>query len=167
MKKLTGMFLSLLLTACSTSHEVKIDSQPCLYPYRGFDFILCNDFRFMVNNTSFDIPRGFTTDLASVPRALWSIYAPNRTETIAGAVIHDYLYFCPSAMTRKEADSIFYDSLILQGIPKTTAFKYWAAVRIFGTTHFKEGAICTHANTGTKNSAGHLRMADTTIPKGI
>lgn len=100
---------------------------------------------------------GFTTDLASIPRILWSIYSPNKANTIPAAVIHDYLYFCPGEMTRAEADSIFYDALIYKHVSTFTAYKYWFAVRTLGHSHFNEGAVCTFGITRIKNSIGNRR----------
>ncbi len=158
------MLLGLFVSACSTHHEIKIPKPPCLYPLKRYDFILCRNFNFVVNEAYYSIPQGFTTDLASVPRILWSIYSPSRAETIPGAIIHDYFYFCPQDMNRMEADSIFYDALVLQGLSKGTAFKYWLGVRLFGQSHFNQGAICHHGYTRTENTIGHLRVAYKTIP---
>jgi hypothetical protein len=158
------MLLIIFLVACQTSHHITLYGRPCLYPFYGYNFMLCDDFVVDINSKPYVIPKGFTTDLASIPRALWSIYSPSRTETIAAAVVHDYLYFCPNALSRKESDSIFYDILILQGIPYQTAFKYWMAVRLFGYSHFNEGASCIHVDTGTKNTNGDLRLAGYAAP---
>lgn len=134
--------IALLLSACSVSHDIKIPEEPCFYPYKNYDFTLCKKFIFLVNNHRYVIEKGFATDFASIPRILWSIYSPMKTETIPGAVIHDFLYYCPGKMSRAEADSIFYDALVLDGISKRTAFRYWAAVRVFGASHFNSGVAC-------------------------
>lgn len=149
--------ISIFLSACSVSHEVRIPIKPCLYPYKDYNFTLCQNFKFKVGNNKYFIPRGFATDLASIPRILWPIYAPTRTETIPGAIIHDFLYFCPGSMSRIEADSIFYDALIYEGIPKKTAFRYWVAVRLFGSSHFNKGATCTRHITIIANTKGYHR----------
>jgi hypothetical protein len=159
--------LTLLLAGCAVSHDVKIIKQPCLYPHVNYDFTLCRNFRFSVDGDEYLIPRGFTTDLASIPKVLWSIYSPMKTETIAGAVIHDYFYFCPGTMNRQEADAIFYDALIAKGVSKKTAYRYWAAVRIFGSSHFNQGASCIHAYARTENTIGHLRVAFETASSDI
>jgi len=161
------MLLCLCLSSCSTNHQIKIAKEPCFYPLKNYDFTLCEDFTFSVDGVSQTIPKGFTTDWATIPRFLWSVYSPNKAETIPAAVIHDYLYFCPQQRSRKEADSIFYDALVYQGFSKRTAFKYWMAVRIFGNSHFNQGALCNHAYSRTENSISHLRMAYTTTSTRI
>lgn len=89
-----------------------------------------------VNERVYVVPKGFITDLASVPRPMWAFYPPNDTRTIRAAVFHDYLYSGSIDITREEADSILYDSLIFQDVSRFTAFKYWLAVRVFGESHF-------------------------------
>lgn len=130
------------LASCSTTHDIQIPKKPCLIPDRKFEFNLCRDFKFTVDGKKYSVPQEFDTDLASVPRILWSVYSPNQTETIPGAIIHDYLYSCPAGMPRSKTDSILYDALVYHGVSKYTAFKYWFAVRLFGSKHFKEGARC-------------------------
>lgn len=138
MRKLLIPFLLMILQSCSSNHAIEIQNNPCLIPYRDYDFILCEPLLFSIDNVYYSVPAGFETDLASVPRILWSIYSPSKAETIPGAVIHDFLYSGVLDVTRKEADSILFDALILKGTPQITAFKYWAAVRLFGNSHFKQ-----------------------------
>lgn len=105
---------------------------------------------------------GFTTDLSSIPRILWSIYSPNKANTIPAAIIHDYLYFCPGEISRSEADSIFYDALIYKHVSTLSAYKYWIAVRIFGKSHFNQGAVCTFTFLRFKNTIGNKRKIGVT-----
>jgi hypothetical protein len=49
-------------------------------------------------------PTGFVTDLASIPRALWSIW-PSDGSYAYPAIIHDYLYWTQPC-TRLEADNV-------------------------------------------------------------
>jgi hypothetical protein len=50
-------------------------------------------------------PRGFVTDLASIPRILWVAFRPEGAYAYA-AVVHDYLYWVQDR-PREEADEIF------------------------------------------------------------
>lgn len=75
-------------------------------------------------------PEGFITDLASVPRI------PFAFELLAGighsaAVIHDVLYSY-HVTTRRTADAVFHEALLLLGVPKAKAWAMWAGVRIGG-----------------------------------
>lgn len=75
------------------------------------------------------VPRGFRTDLASVPRILWSLFPPFGSHTQA-AVVHDYLYRIE--YDKKEADLIFYYLMLNYGTYLWKAkIMYWA-VRLFG-----------------------------------
>lgn len=149
--------IPMLLSSCAINHSVLIPKPPCLYPFVDYDFTICQEFFYEVDGSPHMIPAGFTTDLASIPKILWSLYAPNKANTIPAAVIHDYLYFCPGSLTRKEADSIFYDALIAKKVKTRSAFKYWLAVRIFGASHFNEGALCTYGLSSINNTSGNSR----------
>lgn len=142
MKNIFIALLFFFVIGCAPKEEVSFLIQPCLYPFKFYDFTLCDDFHFIFNGRDYKVPKGFETDLASVPRILWSIYSPNRAETIAGAVIHDYLYSCHNGFSRAQIDSIFYDSLVYNKVSRYTAFKYWLAVRIFAASHFDKGDEC-------------------------
>jgi hypothetical protein len=148
-----------LLAACSKQTTITLYQKPCLYPMYEYNFSVCKDYPFKVDNDIYVVPEGFVTDLASIPRILWPLYAPNHVETIPAAVIHDYLYFCPGNFSRQDVDYIFYQALINEGIKTSTALKYWLAVRTFGWRYFQSGADCIHGYTRTKNTNGGLRMA--------
>ncbi len=72
-------------------------------------------------------PDGMTTDFASIPKALWSIFPPTgdgvHAEYGKSAVIHDYLYqtgkICGVPISRRYADLIFYTANTALGVP------YW------------------------------------------
>lgn len=107
--------------------------------------------RVIVDNDKYVIPQHFKTDLASIPRVLWSIYSPLDSKTIIPAILHDYLYQYPKTsskyqfpekLTRKKIDSIFYSSLIDNRVNPIVAYQYWLAVRIGGASHFNTGNYC-------------------------
>lgn len=138
MKKLGIIGALLLVTSCSAINNVTFVSEPYLKPFSVFNFELGLPFVVIVNEHIYTVPKGFLTDLASVPRAIWSLYPPNDTRTIRAAIIHDYLYCGIENISRQEADSILYDALIADGLSRYTAYKYWLAVRLFGKSHFSE-----------------------------
>lgn len=97
----------------------------------------------------FLIPIGFEFDLASIPRFLWSIISSFEL-SIAAPLIHDYLYrfegnnkhhratsptpgLISQRISRKRADEIFYDIMIMEGVPKWKAVAAFRAVRWFAT----------------------------------
>jgi len=80
------------------------------------------------------IHKGFKTDLASIPRLLWSICPPFGNYTTP-AVIHDHAYGT-KYNSRKEADKGFRDNCIAYGVKKWKANLFYRTVRIFGRSHY-------------------------------
>ncbi|ECG8634089.1 DUF1353 domain-containing protein, partial [Salmonella enterica subsp. salamae] len=54
--------------------------------YEPFEFYLSDD-----NTDVIEVPAGFVTDLATIPRIFWSLMPPDGKYAKA-AIIHDYLY---------------------------------------------------------------------------
>jgi len=94
-----------------------------------------------VNNTDFEvnirghkilIPGFFCIDGASIPRYLWSIiYHPFDARVILAALVHDWLYWSHQ-VSKEEADLIFLDLLIANGVNPYTAYLMYKAVAVFG-----------------------------------
>lgn len=77
------------------------------------------------------VPEGFVTDLASIPRAFWSIRRPEGRHAFA-AVVHDYLYWT-QIKTREESDSIFRQAMLDSKLDKSEVEVLYQAVRQFGS----------------------------------
>lgn len=95
------------------------------------------------------ISENFTTDFASVPRILWSLFPPYGKYGKA-AIVHDWLYenkfivtkyldfktrniFTNSLpVSRERADEIFLEAMLVLGVPKWKAKIMFYAVRLFG-----------------------------------
>ena len=90
---------------------------------------------------SLDTVTGMSTDLASVPREVWSIIPPHR-KIKRPAVFHDYLYQYRPAVTvpadgvrsigRNEADALLYHACKSEGMSDENCFLVYQAVRIGG-----------------------------------
>lgn len=76
------------------------------------------------------VPAGFVTDLASVPRWLWSFLQPTGRYTKA-AILHDWLIQADSGVSRADADRIFYDAMVVLGVKPRLAWLMYKAVRIY------------------------------------
>ncbi|MBM2915564.1 DUF1353 domain-containing protein, partial [Escherichia coli] len=76
------------------------------------------------------VPAGYVTDLASVPRLLWSVFPPHGRYAKA-AIIHDWLYD-NALRTKKEADRIFLDAMKVLKVPAWRRSLMYFAVRLFG-----------------------------------
>lgn len=81
------------------------------------------------------VPIGTITDLATVPRILWSVFPPHGRYAKA-AIIHDYLY--DRAIGSKAfADSTFREAMEVLGVPRwRRTLMYWA-VRWFGRGNYR------------------------------
>jgi hypothetical protein len=77
-----------------------------------------------------DVPQGFETDFASVPRLFWRIVPPWGRYSPA-AVVHDFLYHT-GKVSRKKADGIFLELMAKLAVPLWKRFLMYWAVRLFG-----------------------------------
>ena len=79
---------------------------------------------------SIDVPIGFMTDFASIPRPLW-IILPRWGKYGNAAVIHDYCYWDQSR-SRLESDRIFHEAMGVLQVPKWKIRAMYCSVRLFG-----------------------------------
>jgi hypothetical protein len=98
----------------------------------------CHDIQFSVNEILFIIPKGFETDLASIPKIAWPIMAPAHSSLIRPAIIHDWFYRKTCEFTRLETDLIFYHMLRNDGVSYLKASAMYYAVRWFGWNYYNE-----------------------------
>lgn len=103
---------------------------------------LSKDWNVTVRGTKETLPKGFLTDGASIPRILWRVCGhPMATKRIIPAIVHDAIYAGTIlGFTRKEADEIFRDGIIEAGWPKWKAHIEYAALRLFGSPHWRASA---------------------------
>ncbi len=100
----------------------------------GRDFKLYKSFTYHIG-TKFSrhyirVPKGFITDLASTPNFLWWWLPPFGKYTKA-AVLHDFIYQT-HCKTRKEADEIFKEAMVIGGTPAWKVRLMYLGVRAFG-----------------------------------
>ena len=90
------------------------------------------------DNQTIEVPKGFKTDFASIPRIFRVLIEPTGKHSLA-AVLHDYLYTKGSQMgiSRKRADKIFYDAMRNCFVNIITANIMWFCVRVFAASHYK------------------------------
>jgi hypothetical protein len=77
-----------------------------------------------------NVPVGFVTDFASVPRIFWSLLRPDGNYTHP-AIVHDYLYWTQTT-PREDADHILRIMMDDFSVDATSAGAIYAAVRTFG-----------------------------------
>ena len=83
-----------------------------------------------------NVPAGFVTDFASVPRIMWSVIPPWGCYG-KGSILHDYLYRVGAIVgnrryTRKESDLIFLEAMEVLEVSKLKRKVIYIAVRMFG-----------------------------------
>jgi len=86
-----------------------------------------------------EIPAGFVTDGASIPRFGWSIIgvSPFSSTVIYSAVIHDWLY-ATNKISRREADKVFLRAMKSQGYLTNAQMNImYISVRMFGGVCYK------------------------------
>lgn len=94
------------------------------------------------------VPKGFVTDLASVPALAQSIRSRVGTYSRA-AILHDYLYWS-GRCTRDQADVIFYHAMRTSGSTDVVAGQVYFAVSKFGKS--------AYATNQTERQAGMMRV---------
>lgn len=113
-------------------------SEPALRALpEGHPWKLIESFTYDYYGTIITVPRGFTTDFASVPRIFWNILPPFGKYGNA-AIIHDYCYD-RQLFPRKQCDLIFYKAMLEKGVPKWKAVTMYKMVRMFGKRAYSKG----------------------------
>lgn len=134
---LVTLYFSLVIVAgCARFHSVTFLNEACIKPSKGYEYRTCQPMRIKIDDKKFIIPKNFKTDLASIPRILWPVFAPQYSGFVAPAILHDYLYRCDNDVNRKYADEVLYSALITEQVTTFTASKFYTAVRLFGWSHF-------------------------------
>lgn len=84
------------------------------------------------------VPKGFVSDLASIPRIFWSALRPDGTYAYA-AIIHDYLYWTQT-IPRESADEILKSSMEDFEVEPFTVQAIYRAVRVGGGSAWSQNA---------------------------
>lgn len=97
---------------------------------------LDDDWCVSVRSSVFVVPADFSSDGASVPRALWWLCGdPMERPRLYAAMLHDWLY-TTGVVSRAEADAIYYAMLRHFGYSPVDASVNYLAVRLFGSRHY-------------------------------
>lgn len=82
-----------------------------------------------------DVPAGFETDFASVPRLPW-LFVLFGDVGHAAAVIHDRLYSA-GLLSRSASDRVLLNALRSSGVSRWRAWLMWAGVRVGGRSRYR------------------------------
>lgn len=83
-----------------------------------------------------EVPAGFLTDFASVPRGLWNLF-PKVGPWAPAAVVHDFCYRY-ALYDKKVADLMFLHAMEDLGIGRVTRRLMYLGVRVFGNGSYKD-----------------------------
>lgn len=79
---------------------------------------------------------GFMFDGASIPAIAWQVlYTPFHPDVMAAAVVHDKLYRT-GERPRRQADKLFKEMLIMNGVDEVIAKLMYRGVRVGGRSAF-------------------------------
>lgn len=106
------------------------DGAPLLQPIGSRDWVLMAPLVYYTAQGAIEVPSGFLTDLASIPRVFWPLVPVNGRHR-AAAILHDYLYVTQPC-TRAEADALFLDAMRAGGVRWSQRQVMYAAVRVGG-----------------------------------
>jgi hypothetical protein len=76
-----------------------------------------------------EVPKGYSTDLDSVPRIPF-VYAWLKGQATKSAVVHDWLY--DQKYNRRRADKILLEAMKDEGVPRSKRWAIYLGVRTFG-----------------------------------
>lgn len=88
-------------------------------------------------------PKGFVTDLASVPSIMWAKYPPMGRYAYA-AIVHDYLYWTQTT-SREDADKILSAAMKDANADKGAIDDFYIALRLAGGSAWNRNAAAKKA----------------------
>ncbi len=113
-------------------------------------------FRYICNDTTvIDVPKGYVTDGASIPRLAWRLVGGPWSGLYKwAAVVHDYTYTSSffGHDGRQRADEVFLEAMYYSGVCYVKRQGMYVAVRLAGGKHYHKHC-CENAGSAD-NSTG-------------
>lgn len=132
----------LMLGCAPTKLMVETSDEPCLKTHGKNGFLVCENLNFRVEKQDYFVPMGYRTDLSSIPFLGLPLSAAFKTHYMSSGIIHDYLYDCKSPFTRNEADNIFYNMLLSDGMPEKQAKALYYLMVLAGWNYYSGDKQC-------------------------
>lgn len=120
--------------------NLKLEGQLDLRYFGGEEWILLSPYSAIWDDGRIDVPRGFQTDLSSIPRIARSII-PQIGDQNGPSVIHDFCYEGHTKLTRAEADRLFLEGMQSVGVWWLRRQIMYTAVRMFGSVLWNEPEV--------------------------
>lgn len=109
-----------------------------LKPCSKDKFELVKDYEYQCGFGAVNVPKGYITNGANIPRVFWSIYPPNSPEYLSAVVVHDYL--CDNAETYEDyvlADNIFFMALKELGVGVMKSALFYLSCKTYHYIKYK------------------------------
>ena len=106
---------------------------------KGNDWKVINSLVYVTEKSKkrIEVPVGFVTDYASIPKLLLGVFGRPSGKMAEPATLHDYLYRTKTDFSRKEADEVFFEALRGKGVSWFKAYTLYAGVRVAGSSSFR------------------------------
>lgn len=83
------------------------------------------------------VPKGFTTDFASIPRILWTLVGAPTGKYTRAACVHDRLYRTKGLATRAQADRVLLEAMKVSHVNILQRWAIYLGVRLGGHWSYK------------------------------
>ncbi|MHB8091760.1 MAG: DUF1353 domain-containing protein [Syntrophales bacterium] len=127
-------------------------------------WITVEDMTYVIGSTNerIVVPKGFVTDFASIPQALWSLGLSPHGQYSRAAVVHDYLYWSQGC-TRDQADRLLVVAMKESTVSSFDEFLVYQGVNIGGMGPWNANATERKAGLPRVVPEKYLRPADPNI----
>ena len=107
------------------------------------DIELTKPLEVRIGKYEFDVPKGFVSDGASIPRFLWWLFTPFSPDTIDAAIPHDFVYrnqswWARMGYNKKDADIMMNLIMIERKVSGWKRRWIYAGLRTFGWIGWNE-----------------------------
>ena len=93
--------------------------EPLIFNYKNIDYI---------------VPKGYITDLATIPYPLSKIIKKDNPKYARSSIMHDYFYYIK--MNRFKADNMYFVCMYSENTPLRYSIPFYLAVRSFGFKYY-------------------------------
>ena len=154
-----------LLCAASMSWGQQVPPSPLVRAFGDNKFwILIEDMVYVIGSTNerIVVPKGFVTDFASIPQALWTLGLSPHGQYSRAAVVHDYLYWSQGC-SRAQADRLLVIAMKESSVSRFDEFLVYRGVDIGGAGPWDANAVERRAGLPRIVPENYLRPADPNI----
>jgi hypothetical protein len=158
-------FLIGLLSVATVTWSQAPPPSPLVQAFGDNKFwIVVRDMEYKIGSTSARIvvPKGFVTDFASIPPALWSLGLSPHRQYSRAAVIHDYLYWSQGC-TRPQSDRLLVIAMKESNVSDFDELVVYQGVDRFGARPWNENAVERNAGLPRIIPEIYLSPADPNI----